>query len=235
MEEQQANHTIPVITIDGPSGSGKGTISRLLARRLGWHFLDSGALYRLVALAAMRHSVPLDDEQALERLALELDVGFEEDEEGTRTSVFLEGDEVTQAIRSEACSAASSQVSAFPGVRRALLEKQRAFCRSPGLIADGRDMGTVVFPHAALKVYLTATPLERANRRYKQLKEKGMDVNLDHLLQEIAARDERDSKRVASPLKPASDAVVLDTTHMGINEVVNRILRMWQDRAEISG
>lgn len=235
MEEQQANHTIPVITIDGPSGSGKGTISRLLARRLGWHFLDSGALYRLVALAAMRHSVPLDDEQALERLALELDVGFEEDEEGTRTSVFLEGDEVTQAIRSEACSAASSQVSAFPGVRRALLEKQRAFCRSPGLIADGRDMGTVVFPHTALKVYLTATPLERANRRYKQLKEKGMDVNLDHLLQEIAARDERDSKRVASPLKPASDAVVLDTTHMGINEVVNRILRMWQDRAEISG
>ncbi len=234
MEEEQANHTIPVITIDGPSGSGKGTVSRLLARRLGWHFLDSGALYRLVALAAMRHSVPLDDEQALERLALELDVGFEEDDEGTRTSVFLEGDEVTQAIRSEACSAASSQVSAFQGVRRALLEKQHAFCRSPGLIADGRDMGTVVFPHAALKVYLTASPLERANRRYKQLKEKGMDVNLDHLLQEIAARDERDSKRVASPLKPASDAVVLDTTHLGINEVVNRILRMWQDRAEIS-
>jgi len=230
--EESTKHSIPVITIDGPSGSGKGTVSRLLARRLEWHFLDSGALYRLVALAAIRHSVPLDSEHALESLALEIDVRFEEDAQGLETCIYLEGIEVTNEIRSEACSLASSQISVFPAVRRALLEKQRGFRKPPGLIADGRDMGTVVFPQAELKVFLTASQQERANRRYKQLKDKEMDVNLDHLFQEIVARDERDSNRAASPMRPASDAVVLDTTTLGINEVVESIFQMWQKRAE---
>jgi len=232
MMEKGAKAAIPVITIDGPSGSGKGTISRLLARRLGWHFLDSGALYRLVALAAIQHSVPLDDEEMLGILALDLDVRFEEDNEGLEMCIFLEGGEVTKEIRSEVCSLASSQISVFPAVRRALLEKQRAFCKPPGLIADGRDMGTVVFPQAGLKVFLTASQQERANRRYKQLKDKEMDVNLDHLFQEIVARDERDSKRAASPMRPASDAIVLDTTKLSINEVVESILQMWHDRVD---
>jgi cytidylate kinase len=232
--EEHTNTSVPVITIDGPGGSGKGTVSRILARRLGWHFLDSGALYRLVALAALRHSIPLDDEHALEKLAIELDARFEEDSEGKEARISLEGDEVTHEIRSEACSLGSSRISAFPGVRRALLERQRAFLKSPGLVADGRDMGTVIFPHAKLKVFLTASQRERANRRYKQLKDKEMDVNLDYLFQEIVARDERDTNRAASPLRPAADAIILDTTNMGIDEVVNSILRMWQNRADIS-
>ena len=229
-----SNKSIPVIAIDGPSGSGKGTVSRILARRLGWHFLDSGALYRLVALAAFRHSVPTDNEHALEKLALDLDAGFAEDNQGLEVRIYLEGNEVTHEIRSEACSLGSSQISVFPGVRRALLEKQRAFRRMPGLVADGRDMGTVVFPQAELKVFLTASQQVRASRRYKQLKDKEMDVNLDYLFQEIVARDERDTNRAASPLRPAADAIVLDTTNMGIDEVVNSILRMWQNRADIS-
>ncbi|HEY4731756.1 MAG TPA: (d)CMP kinase [Gammaproteobacteria bacterium] len=219
---------IPVITIDGPSGSGKGTISRILARRLGWHFLDSGALYRLVALAAFRHSVPMDDECVLEKLALGLDARFVEDRDGIETCIYLEGMEVTDEIRGEACSLASSQISVFPAVRRALLEKQRAFRQGPGLVADGRDMGTVVFAKANLKIFLTASQQERANRRYKQLKDKGMDVNLNTLFNEIVARDARDSSRVASPLKPASDAVVLDTTKLTIDEVVGYIMQRWQ-------
>jgi len=231
---EHSNNTVPVIAIDGPSGSGKGTISRILARRLGWHFLDSGALYRLVALAAFRHSTPTDDEHTLEKLALDLDARFEEDKHGREARIYLEGQDVTHDIRSEACSLGSSQISVFPGVRHALLEKQRAFRRMPGLVADGRDMGTVVFPQAGLKVFLTASQQERANRRYKQLKDKEMDVNLDYLFQEIVARDERDSNRAASPLRPATDAIVLDTTNLGIDEVVNSILRMWQNCADIS-
>lgn len=230
MAQDTTKQNVPVITIDGPSGSGKGTVSRLLARRLDWHFLDSGALYRLVALAALRHSVPLDDEHALEKIAMNLDVSFAADNDGVETCVYLEGEEVTNEIRSEACSQASSQISAFPAVRRALLGKQRAFRKAPGLIADGRDMGTVVFPQAGLKVFLTASQQERANRRYKQLKDKEMDVNLDHLFEEIVTRDERDSSRAASPMRPASDAIVLDTTNLGIDEVVKSILSMWQDR-----
>lgn len=228
MTEEHTNTAVPVITIDGPSGSGKGTVSRILARRLGWHFLDSGALYRLVALAALRHSVPMDDEHALETLAVGLDVRFEEETERNEVRIYLEGGEVTREIRSEACSLGSSRISVFPAVRYALLERQRAFRKMPGLVADGRDMGTVVFPHAELKVFLTASQRERANRRYKQLKDKEMDVNLDYLFQEIVARDERDTNRAASPLRPAADAIVLDTTNMGIDEVVNSILRMWQ-------
>jgi CMP/dCMP kinase len=232
--ENHRQNSVPVIAIDGPSGSGKGTISRLLARRLGWHFLDSGVLYRLVALAAIRHKVSTDDEQGLERLALDLDARFAEANDGREARVYLEGDEVTHEIRNEACSLGSSQISVFPGVRHALLEKQRAFRKMPGLVADGRDMGTVVFPQAELKVFLTASQMERATRRYKQLKDKEMDVNLDYLFQEIVARDERDTKRAASPLRPATDAIVLDTTNLGIDEVVNTILRMWQNRADIS-
>lgn len=234
MTENHRKKSIPVIAIDGPSGSGKGTISRLLARRLGWHFLDSGVLYRLVALAAIWHKVPTNDEQALEKLALDLDARFAEANDGLEARVYLEADEVTHDIRSEACSRGSSQISVFPGVRDALLEKQRAFRRMPGLVADGRDMGTVVFPQAELKVFLTASQMERATRRHKQLKDKEMDVNLDYLFQEIVARDERDTNRAASPLRPATDAIVLDTTNLGIEEVVNTILRMWQNRADIS-
>jgi CMP/dCMP kinase len=222
---------IPVITIDGPGGSGKGTVSRILARDLGWHFLDSGALYRLVGLAALQHGVALDDEPALSRLAERLDVYF--DPNGVENApIFLENVDVSTELRSEASGEAASRVAALPGVRRALLDRQRAFRRPPGLVADGRDMGTVIFSDARLKIFLEASQRERAARRYKQLKEKGMNVSLGALLREIEARDARDSGRAAAPMRPAEDAVIIDTTRMGISEVVRQIMQLWHERRD---
>jgi cytidylate kinase len=215
---------IPVIAIDGPSGSGKGTISRLIAQRLGWHMLDSGALYRLVALAAQRHSISMENKSALVPLAAHLDVEFHPGEGSDNVKIILEGEEVTNDIRTEECGNAASKVAALPAVREALLERQRAFRMPPGLVADGRDMGTVVFPEAKLKIFLTASQEERADRRYKQLKEKGINVSFAQLLKEIAARDERDSNRKSAPLKAATDADYLDTSNMTIDEVVDYIL-----------
>jgi cytidylate kinase len=212
----------PVIAIDGPSGSGKGTVSRLLARRLGWHLLDSGALYRLVALAGIARELDGADEAGHAALARSLDVSFDVDETGGER-VLQGGEDVTQSLRLEATGNAASRVAAMPSVRAALLERQRAFAAPPGLVADGRDMGTVVFPQAGLKVFLTASAEERAKRRHKQLMEKGVTVNLAGLSQEIRERDQRDSNRAVSPLRPAPDAVVVDSTGMSIEEVVDRI------------
>ncbi len=215
---------VPVLTIDGPSGSGKGTVSAEVARRLGWHMLDSGALYRLTALAALRHQVSLDDVEGLAEIARTLEVEFLAQAQGP-ARIMLEGQPVSDELRTESCGNAASKVAAIPAVREALLQRQRDFQQAPGLVADGRDMGTVVFPQAAVKVFLTASAEERAQRRFKQLKEKGMDVNLPALLQEIAERDQRDSNRSVAPLKPAEDALVLDTTGMGIDEVVESVLQ----------
>lgn len=208
----------PVITIDGPSGTGKGTIAALVAQRLGWYYLDSGALYRALGLAAQRAAVELDAAEALASLARAMRL----DLDGSR--VILDGRDVSAAIRTEEAGAAASRVAALPAVREALLGWQRAAARPPGLVADGRDMGSVVFPEAALKVYLTASPEERAQRRYKQLNEKGLDVNLATLIQEIGARDERDSKRSLAPMKAPPGALMLDTTSLAIEEVLGRVL-----------
>ncbi len=215
------NDTVPVITIDGPSGTGKGTIGLLLADWLDWNFLDSGALYRLVALAALRRAISLEDEQALGRLARELPVEFRR--RGRELEILLEGEPVGEAIRDEQVAAAASRVAALGAVRAGLLALQRGFRRPPGLIADGRDMGTVVFPDAPLKLYLTASAEERARRRYKQLKEKGNDVSLAQLAEDIARRDTRDSERELSPLRPAEDAIIIDTSDLGIEEVFARV------------
>ncbi|SDH17725.1 cytidylate kinase [Pseudomonas benzenivorans] len=212
----------PVIAIDGPSGSGKGTVAGLLAKQLGWGLLDSGALYRLLAFAARNHGVDLTNEEAMKVLAAHLDVQFVATGEGQR--IILEGEDVTDAIRNEQIGAGASQVAALPAVREALLQRQRAFQEMPGLVADGRDMGTVVFPDAPLKVFLTASAEERARRRYLQLKAKGDDVNLASLLEEIRARDERDTQRAVAPLKPAADAIQLDSTALSIEQVLERIL-----------
>ncbi len=226
MTEQEDNAA--VITIDGPSGSGKGTISRLLANKLGWYFLDSGALYRLVGLAARNHAIAFEDKEALATLAAHLDVEFIADEEVGETRIFLEGEEVSGVIRSEEVGNDASRVAAVQAVRDALYQRQRAFLRPPGLIADGRDMGTVIFPDARLKIFLTASLEERARRRYKQLKEKGLDANLSALFDELAERDERDKNRSAAPLVPAADAVIIDTSDMGIDAVVAEVYGRWQ-------
>ena len=213
-----------VITIDGPSGSGKGTIAGLLAKQLGWNLLDSGALYRLLAFAARNHGVDLTNEEALKLLAAHLDVQFIAAAAGQGQKIILEGEEVTDAIRNEYVGAGASQVASLPAVREALLQRQRAFREMPGLVADGRDMGTVVFPDAPLKIFLTASAEERAQRRYLQLKAKGDDVNIASLLDEIQARDERDTQRAVAPLKPAVDAIQLDSTELSIEQVLERIL-----------
>ncbi len=216
-------HEFPVITVDGPSGSGKGTICSLLSRELGWSLLDSGALYRLVGLAARHHGVALDDEAALVVLAAHLDVQFLTAQSG-EVQIILEGEEVTDIIRTEECGADASRVAALGPVRDALLERQRAFVAEPGLIADGRDMGTVVFPDAMLKVYLTASAEERAKRRYNQLINKGLGASLQAITEDIKARDARDMGRSVAPLKPAKDAIKLDTTTMSIDEVLAEVL-----------
>lgn len=226
MNQQQA----AVVTIDGPGGAGKGTISHLVASRLGWHMLDSGALYRLVALAAQRHGLAWDNEPGLVALAGHLDVQFVSDASGLESRVVLEGEDVSDAIRTEECGAGASRVAVLPGVRAALLERQRAFREPPGLVADGRDMGTVIFPDAPLKIFLTASLQERATRRYKQLKQKGIDVNFATLLDEITARDVRDSQRAAAPLKPAPDAVMVDTSALSIEDVVAQVLALCRER-----
>ena len=214
----------PVIAIDGPSGSGKGTIARLLAVELGWQLLDSGALYRILGAAAADAGIDYDDAEELARLAADLDIAFSD--AGGETRVLLGVEDVSSRIRSEECGAAASRVAAHPAVRAALLERQRDFCRPPGLVADGRDMGTVVFPAAKLKIFLTASAEERARRRHKQLIEKGMSVNLAQLLGDIAARDKRDAERAVSPLEPARDAVIVDTTGANIDVVMDRVRQL---------
>ncbi len=214
----------PVIAVDGPSGSGKGTICSLLARELGWSLLDSGALYRLVALAARHHGVALSDVDALVVLAAHLDVQFITLDGHNEVAAVLEGEDVTNSIRTEECGADASVVAALGPVRDALLERQRAFACEPGLIADGRDMGTVVFPDAPLKIYLTASAEERANRRYNQLINKGLGASLQAILEDIQARDARDMSRDVAPLKPAKDAISLDTTTLSIEEVLAMVL-----------
>jgi cytidylate kinase len=212
-----------VITIDGPSGSGKGTLSQMLARHLGYHLLDSGALYRLVALAAIKKGIDLSDEAAIAQVAAELDVKFSL-ENNKSAQILLVGEEVTEAIRAESVGMGASQVAAYPGVRTALLDRQRAFATAPGLVADGRDMGTTVFPHAKTKLFLTASAEARAERRYKQLTAKGATVDMAELIKDIRERDERDSQRSISPLKPADSAIIIDSTSMSIDEVFASML-----------
>ena len=213
----------PVITIDGASGTGKGTVSQLLAKRLGWKLLDSGALYRVLALAAQKHSVALDNETALEVLAEHLDVQFIS-QEGNPPQIILEGEDVTETIRIEKIGNAASIVAALPAVRAALLSRQRAFRDAPGLVADGRDMGTVIFPDAELKIFLIASDEERALRRYNQLKERGISVTLTDLIKELQERDKRDQQRIVAPLKPAEDAICIHTDYLTADQVVDKIL-----------
>jgi cytidylate kinase len=214
----------PVITVDGPSGSGKGTISQFLAEELGWHHLDSGALYRLLAYAALQQAVPLDDEEALVQLADQLSKSYQLPTR-EKPAIMLDGKDVGQALRTETCAAAASRAAALPAVRQALLAWQRHYRQSPGLIADGRDMGTTVFPDATLKLYLTARAEVRAERRYNQLKNKNINVNLVELVKEVEARDLRDSSRKASPLMPAGDAVVLDNSDLDEAHTLELVLQ----------
>jgi cytidylate kinase len=225
-------HAVPVITIDGPSGSGKGTVSRAVAKALGWSLLDSGALYRLVALAARRASTGLDDVPALGRLAAQFDIRFGSNESGEEV-ICLDGEDVTRAIRTEEAGNDASKVAALPVVRSALLERQRRFAVPPGLVADGRDMGTVVFPDARVKIFLTASPAERAARRHNQLKQKGVAANLAALSLDIAERDQRDMARAISPLIPSANATTLDTTGMSVDGVVRRVLEIARERLKI--
>lgn len=214
---------IPVISIDGPSASGKGTVAQRVAEKLGFHYLDSGALYRLVALVAMRTKVDLADERVLSDIAAYLDVVFKDVE------IRLENENVTDAIRTEACSNVASRVAAYPRVRTALLERQRAFRQPPGLVADGRDMGSVVFPGAVLKIFLTASVEARAQRRYKQLMEKGIDANISTVLQDIRGRDTRDSDRSVAPLRQDAGASLLDTTLLDIEQSVDSVLKQYAE------
>ena len=223
----------PVITIDGPGGSGKGTISQMVANHLGWSLLDSGALYRLVGLTARNHGVSLDNEDSLGVLAQHMDVQFIATDPDTPPDVILEGENVTRDIRTEEAGKAASVVATLSQVREGLLKRQQDFREAPGLVADGRDMGTVVFPDAELKIYLTASAEERANRRYKQLQAKGMDVKLADLLKGIQERDEQDMNRSIAPLKPAEDAVIIDSSSMTIQQVFARVIELATERGLI--
>ncbi|WP_337245677.1 (d)CMP kinase [Luteimonas sp. gir] len=222
---------VPVLTIDGPSGSGKGTISRAVAQRLGWHYLDSGALYRAVAVAAGWADLDLGDAGALVRCAFDTTIAFRDDAFG-EPRVIVNGHDATDELRTETAGAAASAIAAIPEVRAALKDRQRAFRTPPGLVADGRDMGTVIFPDARWKVFLTASAEERAERRYKQLKGKGVSVTMDGLLREILARDARDASRAVAPLRPAEEAVRIDTTGLGIEAVVAQVLALLPARMD---
>ncbi len=224
-----AGAAVPVIAIDGPSGSGKGTVSRAAAKRLGFHLLDSGALYRLVALAGRRAGTPLEDADGLAAVAADLAIEFDATAAGEEL-IRLAGEDVTRAIRTEQAGNDASKVAAHPAVREALLERQRRFAAPPGLVADGRDMGTVVFPAARVKIFLTASPEERAARRYKQLKEKGVPASLLALSLEIAERDRRDMTRSVSPLVASEQAVIIDTSHMPVEAVIERVLQTARER-----
>ena len=217
--------TAPVLTIDGPTASGKGTIAQRVAQALGWHYLDSGALYRLTALSAIDHDVGFEDAPALALLAARLPVSMTPEGQ-----ILLQGEPVTEAIRAEAVGNGASRLAVHPEVRAALLALQRSFRRPPGLVADGRDMGTVVFPDATLKIFLTASAESRAERRYKQLIEKEISANLDALLQALKERDARDASRAAAPLVPAEGACVLDSTSLTIDQTVARVLDLWHGR-----
>ncbi|GIX35508.1 MAG: cytidylate kinase [Lysobacteraceae bacterium] len=224
----------PVLTIDGPSGAGKGTLSRRVAGRLGWHYLDSGALYRAIGVAAGWEGIDLADPEALRRLASRTEIRFESlGEEEPR--VLVDGVDATSELRTETAGAAASAIAALPEVREVLVGRQRAFRRPPGLVADGRDMGTVIFPDAEYKVFLTASAEERAHRRFKQLRDKGIEVTLDGLLREILARDARDAQRPVAPLKPAPDAVTVDTTGVPIDAVVERVLSLLPESVRRGG
>ncbi len=217
------DHRYPVITVDGASGTGKGTVSQIIAKRLGWKLLDSGALYRVLALAAQKHGVSLDNETALKVLAEFFDVQFVA-KESELPRILLEGQDVSETIRTERMGNAASKIGAFASVREALLNRQRAFREAPGLVADGRDMGTVVFPDADIKIFLIASPEERAQRRFNQLKEKGINVNLGDLVEELKERDKRDQERPVAPLRPAEDAICINTDHLTAEEVAERVL-----------
>ena len=222
------NNQVPVVTIDGPTASGKGTICKLVAQKLGWHLLDSGSLYRLVALAALEQQTPLEDEESIKNIATSLDVKFEISHNNNNDIIILLSNKnVTTAIRREEVGNAASQIAVLASVRRALLVRQRAFRQAPGLVADGRDMGTVVFPDAILKIFLTASAEERAKRRYKQLSDKGIGVTLADLFADIRQRDERDMNRAASPLIAAEDAYQLDTTEMTPQVVLERVIQLY--------
>ncbi len=218
------HNNIPVIAVDGPSGSGKGTLSRIISEKLGWSLLDSGAMYRLLALDCLKNNIDLHDEMAVAKLASEMTIEFKNCKESQEIKVFLDNEDVTLQLRTEETGNAASKVASIPSARAALLQKQRDFACAPGLVADGRDMGTVVFPNAKLKVFLTASAQERAKRRYNQLKQNGFDVNLHALLKEIEERDERDMNRTSAPLKPADDALIIDSSSMTIDEVVHFVM-----------
>ncbi|NOT82684.1 MAG: (d)CMP kinase, partial [Gallionella sp.] len=215
---------VPVIAIDGPSASGKGTVAQRVAAKLGYHYLDSGALYRLLAVAAQRDGIQLNDEHGLAELAARMEIRFEGEQ------IWLDGVLLGDELRTEECASSASKVAALPKVRAALLDKQHAFRRAPGLVADGRDMASVVFPDAVLKIFLTASAEARAERRYKQLKEKGMNGNIAALLLDIQARDERDSQRSVAPLQQATDAILLDTTALNIEQAVENVLIAYQSK-----
>ena len=223
---------IPVITIDGPGGAGKGTLCKAMAEALGWHLLDSGAIYRVLALAALHHHVDVESEEALVPLAAHLDVRFISTD--GNLEVVLEGEDVSSEIRTQEVANAASKVAAFPRVREALLRRQRAFRELPGLIADGRDMGTVVFPDAPVKIFLDASADERAHSRMRQLQEKGFDVNFERLLSEIKERDDRDRNRAVAPLVPAADALVLDSTELNIEQVIEKALQYAREKLAVA-